>query len=266
MKKILMTFIALTMLAAFTACSSNTENAENMTETSVFETTKKTEAETKQETKSETKPESENEEETKAKTEAETKPESEIEKETQAETEAETVMEMEKEDNDLATLTGTGYTLKYNSEEWLDTLTLKDAALDLADSEMNMSESDLELVNVDIMYAYKDSLSNFNVVMQPMEENIISAEYVVFYDTLMKDTYNNTEYFKYNGSKLAEFNGYDAIRLELDATYETVTMSMVQYIFWNNKTQYTITYTENAALENSRLSDFEEMLNTIEFT
>lgn len=167
---------------------------------------------------------------------------------------------------------GNGYTLKIDSDVWMDISVMIDYARKAAnnsDIDFGIDFTDEQYSDVyDGMFICPDSNgANFNITVVDigMDMNIADEDIAELYSALIEQQYAALEGCTFYGCQTDSAGGYDCLKAEVEMTNKGVTMRMAQYCFWENKKQIAITFTATPDEYDEMLPEFEKVLNTVSF-
>lgn len=254
MKKIIAAVMSVFIVTAFSACGNTDSGSASEETTSAAETT--TAAET---TQAET---TEAAETTAAETTA-------AETTTEAETTAVNPDEAAAIAAEGALYQGDGYTVKINSEKWMDFSAYVDEISKLADEKdlgFDISAEDIQNTNDGMFFYVPDMSINFNFGVTEIGDVGEGFDISLFGD-VMELQYGQIDGCTYLGDEVINVNGYECLKMDIATSAELygAEMKMSQYMFIHGTKQYVATYTAAEGSYDNGITDFEAMLNTIVF-
>lgn len=161
---------------------------------------------------------------------------------------------------------GNGYTVKVDSEKWMDASEYVKMISEYAEDNnlsQNLTAEDIQNMNDGMFYHKNGDGTNFNIVCNA----IGNTDGVSIGDgaEIIKEQYEAAG-ISWIGSEVVEINGIEWLKINVGTTMQGTDMKMLQCMALADGNQYVLTFTSDTGKYDGAVSDFEEVLNSFKFS
>lgn len=161
---------------------------------------------------------------------------------------------------------GNGYTVKVDSEKWMDASEYVKMISEYAEDNnlsQNLTAEDIQNMNDGMFYHTNGDGTNFNIVCNA----IGNTDGVSIGDgaEIIKEQYEASG-ITWLDSEVVTINGLEWLKINVEMSMEDTNMKMLQCMALADGNQYVMTYTAAKDKYGETVSDFEEVLNSFKFS